>query len=182
MIFRSVEDIDHVREKLVPAVHDTWINKEPYKYYNHWNNQALNENNEMTKWCSEVLYDIFLKRVEQIFKSYTIYEENDPTVYSYVSNKDFTRGDWHNHVNWGSIAGVFYMKCVEGCGIEFRDKGIYRYIQPKENELYIFPSDLDHFPHPSKTSELRISCNMNLKCKEPISVLFDPKNIRENFL
>ena len=54
-------------------------------------------------------------------------------------------------------------------------------LEPKENELYIFPSNLDHYPIPSTSEELRISCNCNLKCNEPISVLFDPKNIRENF-
>ena len=181
MIFRSNEDIDHIKEQLVPAITNTWINERPYQYYDKWNNQALTEDNPLTKKCSESLYKIFLSRISLIFKNYTIYENNDELVYSYVSNKDFTNANWHNHNHTGSMTGVFYMKCVEGCGIKFRDKGQVKYIEPKENELYIFPSNLDHYPLPSTSKELRISCNMNLMCKEPISVLFNPKNIRENF-
>jgi len=181
MIFRSNESIEHIQKQLIPVITNTWIKEKPYQYYNQWNNQALNENNPITKNVSESLYNIFLSRINSIFKNYTIYEENDRVVYSYVSNKDFKNANWHNHNLTGSISGVFYLKCVEGCGIKFRDKGQVKYIEPKENELYIFPSNLDHFPIPSTSKELRISCNMNLMCKEPISVLYDPKNIRENF-
>lgn len=181
MIFRSNENIEHIKEVLTPVITNTWINEKPYQYYNQWNNQALNENNPITKNVSESLYNIFLSRINSIFKNYTIYEENDRVVYSYVSNKDFINANWHNHNNTGSISGVFYIKCVEGCGIQFRDKGHVTYIEPKENELYIFPSNLDHYPLPATNEELRISCNMNLMCKEPISVLFDEKNLRENF-
>ena len=181
MIFRSNENIDDIKRLLLPVITNTWINEKPYQYYKQWNNQALNENNPITKNVSESLYSIFLSRINSIFKNYTIYENNNKQVYSYVSNKDFINANWHNHNSTGSMTGVFYIKCVEGCGIKFRDKGHVTYIEPKENELYIFPSNLDHYPLPATNEELRISCNMNLMCKEPISVLFDPKNLRENF-
>ena len=72
---------------------------------------------------------------------------------------------------------IFYIKCVKGCGILFRNKDQVKYIEPKENELYIFPSNLDHYPLPSTSEELRISCNMNLMCKESINELFDEQNL-----
>jgi len=181
MIFRSNEKIDDIKKQLVPVITNTWINEKPYQYYKEWNNQALNENNSITKNVSESLYNIFLSRINTIFRNYTIYENNNRSVYSYVSNKDFINANWHNHNSTGSMTGVFYIKCVEGCGIKFRDKGQVKYVEPKENELYIFPSNLDHYPLPATNEELRISCNLNLMCKEPISVLYDPKNIRENF-
>ena len=177
MIFCSNERIDDIKKQLVPVITNTWINEKPYQYYDQWNNQALNENNPITKNVSESLYNIFLNRINTIFKNYTIYEKNDRIVCSYVSNKDFKNANWHNHNAYGSISGVFYLKCVEGCGIKFRNKGQVKYIEPKENELYIFPSNLDHYPLPSTSEELRISCNMNLMCKESINELFDKHNL-----
>jgi len=49
MIFRSNEDIDDIKKQLVPVITNTWINEKPYQYYKEWNNQALNENNSITK-------------------------------------------------------------------------------------------------------------------------------------
>ena len=74
------------------------------------------------------------------------------------------------------------MKCVKDKGIKFNRYGIEKYIEPKENELYIFPSNLNHYPIPSTSDELRISCNMNLMCTDHIQDLWDKKNLRENFL
>jgi len=180
-IFKSIENIEHIKLQLVPIITKSWYEEKPYQHLKEFNNIYLNEHNPIVKKLKDELYNIFLNRVSQIFKQYTIYENNVNTVYSYVSSKDFNNANWHNHNKTGSISGVFYMKCVKDKGITFKDKGIEQYIEPKENELYIFPSNLDHYPIPSTSEELRISCNMNLMCSEKISDLFDPKNIRENF-
>tara|TARA_R110000803_G_scaffold137258_1_gene204249 strand:+ start:213 stop:767 length:555 start_codon:yes stop_codon:yes gene_type:complete len=180
-ILKSIENIEHIRSQLVPIITKSWYEEEPYKHLKDFNNIYLNENNPIVKKCKDELYNIFLHRISKTFKQYTIYENNVNTVYSYVSDRNFNNANWHNHNNTGSISGVFYMKCVKDKGIKFRDKGIEQYIEPKENELVIFPGDLLHYPIPSKNDELRISCNMNLMCSEKINDLFDPKNIRENF-
>ena len=178
-VFVSKENIQPIKEQLIPIITNSWVKEQPYNYLKEFNNIPLNENNSIVYKCKETLYDLFLNRINSIFKNYTIYENNVRTVYSYVSNKDFTNGNWHNHNTTGSISGVYYLKCIKGKGIYFRDKGIVEYFEPVENELYIFPSNLDHYPLPSITEEIRISCNLNLMCKEPIHQLFDPKNIRE---
>ena len=181
-IFKSIEDIEHIKSQLVPMITKCWYEERPYMKLKEFYNIYLNEHNPIVKELKDELYNIFLNRVAQIFKQYTIYEKNVNTVYSYVSNKDFQNANWHNHIKTGSISGVFYMKCVKDKGIKFNRYGIEKYIEPKENELYIFPSNLNHYPIPSTSDELRISCNMNLMCTDHIQDLWDKKNLRENFL
>ena len=189
-IFKSTEDIDDIKSNLNPIIIETWRKWKPYvqlhdtfKIKNKGDiNIQLNYNNPIIKENASKLYDIFLNRVSSIFKNFTIDEVNEKSSWVYISDKNFTKNCWHNHIGTASITGVFYLKCVKDRGIYFnkeKENGNQIYIKPKENELYIFPGDLYHLPMPSTNDNIRISCNVELKCNESIKELFDPKNILE---
>jgi len=179
LIFKSEENIDEIKSNLNPLIIKCWIEDKPYLHYKHGKNIGLNYDNPFIKENSLKLYDFFLNRVSSIFKNYTINETNSNKVFSYISDKNYTESNWHNHIRTASINGVFYLKCVEDRGIYFRENGNQIYIQPKENELYIFAGNLDHLPIPSTNDNIRISCNVELKCNESIKELFDLNNIKD---
>ena len=95
------------------------------------------------------------------------------------------RNDWniiHQHGTY-QISGGYYLRVPENSGnIVFRDPAALRnntfvnfliggelqFYQPKEHDLMMWPSYLDHFVEPSKSDEDRIMISFNLNIDKPV--------------
>ena len=69
-IFKSIENIEHIKSQLVPMITKCWYEERPYMKLNGFNNIYLNEHNPIVKELKDELYNIFLNRIAQIFKQY----------------------------------------------------------------------------------------------------------------
>jgi hypothetical protein len=125
------------------------------------------------------IYNLFLNKVNSVFKEYSVHKDNKRDVWVYCSDKRYSDTGIHDHKETATINGVIYVKTVKNCGIKFYVPDEV-YEEPSDCDIYIFPGDMAHDPLPSN-NEMRISINVELKCNESIRDLFDPKNIRENF-
>jgi hypothetical protein len=88
-----------------------------------------------------------------------------------LSDKDFNKGRWHNHIETSTINSVLYLK-TQNKGIRFRHKNKKIHMLPKENDLLVFPSFLEHFPDVSKNKP-RITLNLELRCNETAESIFN---------
>jgi len=59
-VFVSKENIEPIKEQLIPIITNSWVKEQPYNYLKEFNNIPLNENNSIVYKCKETLYDLFL--------------------------------------------------------------------------------------------------------------------------
>ena len=121
------------------------------------------------------LYKLFLESSTKLLNKFTLKDENFKTWCS-ISDNQFDITCWHNHLTTSTINGVIYLKITqEEKGINFLiDIKFQNFIQ-KQIDLVIFPNYLNHCPLVSKTEEKRISLNLELRCKEKVTDIFDNK-------
>ena len=121
------------------------------------------------------LYKLFLESSTKLLNKFTLKDENFKTWCS-ISDNQFDITCWHNHLTTSTINGVIYLKITkEEKGINFLiDNKVQNFI-PKQFDLVIFPNYLNHCPLVSKTEEKRISLNLELRCKEEVTDIFDNK-------
>ena len=121
------------------------------------------------------LYKLFLESSTKLLNKFTLKDENFKTWCS-ISDNQFDITCWHNHLTTSTINGVIYLKLTkEEKGINFLiDNKVQNFI-PKQFDLVIFPNYLNHCPLVSKTEEKRISLNLELRCKEKVTDIFDNK-------
>ena len=121
------------------------------------------------------LYKLFLESSTKLLNKFTLKDENFKTWCS-ISDNQFDITCWHNHLTTSTINGVIYLKITkEEKGINFLiDNKVQNFI-PKQFDLVIFPNYLNHCPLVSKTEEKRISLNLELRCKEKVTDIFDNK-------
>ena len=161
-------------------VHFVWLRYKPYTTFDkHKRNFNLIPNSLDKSSFLLNIYNLFLNKVDSIFKEYSVHKDNKKDVWVYCSDKRYSETGLHDHKKTASINGVIYVKTVKNCGIKFYvPNEIYE--EPLDYDIYIFPGDMAHDPLPSN-DKMSISINVELKCNETIKDLFDPKNIRENF-
>jgi hypothetical protein len=116
------------------------------------------------------LYDEFEYTCLRLFKNIKISPKNNRSCWAYVSNsQDHSGYDViHNHCETSTINGVFYFNvpCQNSGSLSFFNKQkeeIFEYY-PKENFIVIFPNHQYHSANISKSSEYRISINVELTC------------------
>ena len=168
-----------IQSYMVPMLISNWQDNKPWLIHNtKGNNLHVQPNNEIAQNNCDLIYNFFVKQVSKVLKSFTMASDNSKDLWVYTSDKNLTKTYWHNHSHSSSVNGVFYFKCVKDKGIYFREDNNTIYIEPKVNDLYIFPGHIDHLPVSSHTDEIRISCNVELKCNESIDTLFNTNNLR----
>ena len=121
------------------------------------------------------LYKLFLESSTKLLNKFTLKDENFKTWCS-ISDNQFDITCWHNHLTTSTINCVIYLKIKkEEKGMNFLiDNKVQNFI-PKQFDLVIFPNYLNHCPLVSKTEEKRISLNLELRCKEKVTDIFDNK-------
>lgn len=135
------------------------------------------KNNEYTKILISKLYNFAKKKFK--FTKSPYYKDY---LCSYISNKDFSESNIHNHYdeNCGKIVLVYYFNTPKDFGgrIEFKisvdDSKIY-YYKPKKYDLLILPDALLHRPEKIfESEEYRISLNFDIATVEESYYLFAP--------
>ena len=122
------------------------------------------------------LYAKFLKTSQKMFDGFTIASNNSSKCWAYRGNC-VDRGIrelkwWHNHSKSSTINAVYYLQ-VYDAGISFlgADNKVVDYL-PKNDELIVFPSYLNHAAQPNTLQKYRYSVNMEILTDEPTSNLF----------
>ena len=74
---------------------------------------------------------------------------------------------WHDHKERASLSAVFYLNVFQNSGniqFRFRDKKKWKYhlIEPKNNDLILFDSSLEHSVSENKSQKNRISLAFNI--------------------
>ena len=145
------------------------INQRPAKMpFGEYNFQVKSKYNQY-------LYKLFLEASTKLLNKFTLKDENFKTWCS-ISDNQFDITCWHNHSNTSTINGVIYLKITkEEKGINFLIDNEVKNFIPRQFDLVIFPNYLNHCPLVSKTEEKRISLNLELRCKEKVTDIFDNK-------
>ena len=93
--------------------------------------------------------------------------------WAYVSSRDEYRGGRHHHLNTSTINGVYYLQvppvdpgALHTGALNFFDsEGLpFMRLQPRENDLLIFPNYLLHEPEPIDSDAHRIAINVEIIC------------------
>jgi hypothetical protein len=135
-------------------------------------NKNIENNFYLNSKHTGFLYSLFLKYSKKVLNEFTL-KDTDFKCWGYFSDKTFTNGNWHNHLRTCTINGVIYVKLPKKeKGIDFKINNLINNFIPKKYDMLIFPSYLDHYPHPSTTSEPRISINLELRCNEKPENIF----------
>ena len=116
------------------------------------------------------LYNIFIDEAKKKLNKFTL-KSIDFKLWCYISDNTFTIGRFHNHLKTSTINSVIYL-ITQDKGIDFKLNKETIHLKPKEGDMLIFPSFLDHYPHPSKT-EKRITLNLELLCNETGEEIFN---------
>jgi len=132
-------------------------------------NPKLAYNFEVESKHKNYLYNIFYHTSKSYLNNFTLHDVNFK-LWCYLSDKNFHKGRWHNHLKTSTINCVIYLK-TQNKGINFKHNHREINIIPKENDLLIFPNFLDHYPEPSK-KEPRITLNLEFRCKEDAKDIF----------
>ena len=79
---------------------------------------------------------------------------------------------WHNHSKSSTINAVYYLQ-VYDAGISFvgANNNVVDYL-PKNDELIVFPSYLNHSAQPNTLQKYRYSVNMEILTEETSADLF----------
>lgn len=116
------------------------------------------------------LYEIFLFISESTLGSLTLLENNSKICWANLSDSNYYLANIHNHTNTSTINGVYYFNMPKDCGgeLDFFDekKNLIQTIQPKQSQLIIFPSYLNHKNRYCNSDRFRISINLEINCKE----------------
>ena len=132
--------------------------------------------------CFSSLYEIVFSEVRKIDRDInlmSIQDMKELTHFTYVlvQNKNRNTIKWHNHFlyaydeltqghkEWYPFkwSTVYYMCMPEGSGgIRFRENDKEISLIPREGQLIIFPSSLDHTPDATTSDDWRISINVNV--------------------
>ena len=103
------------------------------------------------------LYNIFYQICKLTLNKFNLTDLNF-RLWCYLTDKDFNDSVWHNHKKTTTINGVIYLK-TQDKGIFFKHNNQRMHILPRECDILVFPSFLEHLPEVSKT-EPRISLNL----------------------
>jgi hypothetical protein len=115
------------------------------------------------------LYNIFYNISKANLNTFSL-KDVDFKIWAYVTDKEFSKSKLHNHNLTASINCALYLK-TQNKGITFQYKDQKKYLLPKDNDILIFPSFLDHLPEPSKNKP-RITLNLELRCNESVESIF----------
>lgn len=125
-----------------------------------YNFQLSDDYDAFTKYLYKEFYDASCK----IFGEVVLNDLNHLKCFPYVTNNIDYEGAIHNHKKTSVINGVFYLKvpCQDSGELNFYDnhKNLIYSHYPKENELLIFPSYLNHYPQRSNSDIYRIAINI----------------------
>mgnify|MGYP003628751206 FL=1 len=133
----------------------------------------LNEKNsynfELHSRYTNYLYNIFYCLSKINLNIFSLKDVNFKT-WAYITDKEYNKSKCHNHKLTASINCVLYLK-TQKKGITFYYENEQKYLMPKNNDMLIFPSFLDHLPDVSKTKP-RIALNLELRCNESVESIF----------
>jgi len=118
------------------------------------------------------LYEKYVKLCYELFGGFNITPQNKSTCWCYRSNKELSLINWHNHLATSTINGVYYYQ-IEKDGIAFERDGKEFYHVPQQEELLIFPNNLNHKPEETTSENWRYSINMEILTEESSSTLFN---------
>jgi len=94
------------------------------------------------------LYNLMLKECRKLLNKFTLKDDNFK-CWCYFSDKYFNYSSWHKHITSSTINGVVYLKINKNNkGIDFNIKKKRVNFKPKQFDLFIFPSYLEHYPYP----------------------------------
>ena len=126
-------------------------------------------NFKVTSKHTNYLYNLFYQISNNNLNKFKLLDL-DFGLWCYITDKEFNRTNWHNHFTTTTINCVLYLK-TQNKGIFFRHKNEELYILPKDGDMLIFPSFLEHLPE-SSTTEPRITLNLELRCVESAEEIF----------
>ena len=132
-------------------------------------NEKTSYNFELYSKYTNYLYNIFYNISKANLNTFSLKDVNFKT-WGYVTDKDYSKTQWHNHKLSASINCVLYLK-TQKKGITFKYQNQKKYVLPKDNDMLIFPSFLDHLPAASKNKP-RIALNLELRCNESVESIF----------
>jgi len=132
-------------------------------------NEKISYNFELHSKYTNYLYNIFYNISKINLNTFSLKDVNFK-MWAYVTDKEYNKSQWHNHKLTASINCVLYLK-TQKKGITFQYQNQKKHLVPKDNDMLIFPSFLDHLPDVSKTKP-RIALNLELRCNESIESIF----------
>jgi|TARA_R110000803_G_scaffold198969_1_gene262862 hypothetical protein len=132
-------------------------------------NEKTSYNFEVCSKYTNYLYDIFYNISKVNLNTFSLKDVNFK-MWAYVTDKDYSKSQWHNHKSTSSINCVLYLK-TQNKGITFQYQNQKKHLLPKDNVMLIFPSFLDHLPDVSKNKP-RITLNLELRCNESVESIF----------
>jgi len=132
-------------------------------------NEKISYNFELHSKYTNYLYNIFYNISKINLNTFSLKDVNFK-MWAYVTDKEYNKSQWHNHKLTASINCVLYLK-TQKKGITFQYQNQKKHLVPKDNDMLIFPSFLDHLPDVSKTKP-RIALNLELRCNESVESIF----------
>jgi hypothetical protein len=132
-------------------------------------NEKISYNFELHSKYTNYLYNIFYNISKINLNTFSLKDVNFK-MWAYVTDKEYNKSQWHNHKLTASINCVLYLK-TQKKGITFQYQNQKKHLLPKDNDMLIFPSFLDHLPDVSKTKP-RIALNLELRCNESVESIF----------
>lgn len=132
-------------------------------------NEKISYNFELHSKYTNYLYNIFYNISKINLNTFSLKDVNFK-MWAYVTDKEYNKSQWHNHNLTASINCVLYLK-TQKKGITFQYQNQKKHLLPKDNDMLIFPSFLDHLPDVSKTKP-RIALNLELRCNESVESIF----------
>lgn len=119
------------------------------------------------------LYTKYYKLCKRKFK-FTKHINFNELCWVYVGDKYNYKEIWHHHQRTSTVSSVYYLNIPDDkVSIDFKMNQIAYTYYPKNYDLLIFPSYLEHKPNRCYKDGYRISINMELLCNEHPDKLFN---------
>ena len=136
-------------------VMEMWHQEKPYTQ--NWYKKNVNIELVDNEKKLDPLYNFFIEKVQSIYNKKV---QPIQRYWACIHTKEYTENNWHNHKHSSDVNGVYYV--TKDCEIHFKDKdnNIIPYF-PKQYELIVFSSELDHKPIYNNTNRFSI----NIECK-----------------
>ena len=151
-----------VNDKLLPTgfekeVMNMWETEKPYT--TEWYEKNSNIEIKDHQLQLQPLYNFFCEKVKSIYNKEVIPIQR---YWACIHTNEFTSNNWHNHLHSSDVNGVYYI--TKDCEIHLKSESneimIYH---PKQYELIIFPSWVDHMPVYKEGHRMSLNIECNLK-------------------
>jgi len=118
------------------------------------------------------------KKFYSLCKKKFVFTKSDrsiETCWSYLSDKNYFKEEWHNHLRTSTINAVYYLNIPnnDNVTIDFELNGNFLRHKVDNYDLLIFPDYLNHKPNRCYKDGYRISINMEIICNEPSNYIFN---------